>query len=101
MGAIWSITSTWPPSLATRASSVPVGWTKRRTRSVSSSRRASSRAAIFSAVSVQRSADKLERLLSRRDRPRRPFLGDEVEQATDLRAGVDPELVASQQRLGG
>src|SRR5437764_688701 len=68
---------------------------------VESRARSSSSAAIRAAVSAQRSPDKLERLLPRRDRAGRPLLGDELEQAADLRARIDPELVAPQQRLGG
>ena len=45
------------------------------------------------------SSDKLQRLLSRRDRACCALLGDQLEQPPDLRAGREAELVAAQQRL--
>jgi hypothetical protein len=51
-------------------------------------------------VSAQRFADKLQRLLSRRDRARSALLGDELEQPADLRPRRHAQLVAAQERLG-
>ena len=62
------------------ARSSPAGWTNRLTRSVNAARRLSSSSASRPAVLLQRSPDKLQRLLSRRDRPRRALLGDQLEQ---------------------
>src|SRR5581483_8246036 len=87
------------PAPASSARSSPRGWTKRRTCSVSSARRASSSSAIRSAVSDQRSPDKLQRLLSGRDRSRGSLLGDQLEEPADLGPRRDPELVAAEQRL--
>src|SRR5205823_3957557 len=41
----------------------------------------------------------LERLFAGRDRPRGALLGDEVEEAADLRAGRHAQLVAAEERL--
>src|SRR6266852_5435099 len=45
------------------------------------------------------SSDKLERLLSGRDRAGRPLLGDQLQQLADLRPRREPELVAVDERL--
>src|SRR6476619_2968954 len=88
------------PVPASSARSVPDGWTKRRTRSVRSARRSSSSSAICAAVSAHRFSDKLQRLLSRRDRARCALLRDELEQSPDFRALGNAHLVAAQERPG-
>jgi hypothetical protein len=45
-------------------------------------------------------ARKRECLLARRDRPRCPLLVDDVEDTSDLGTGLEPELVAADERRG-
>ncbi len=52
------------------------------------------------ASSPRERARELERLLARRDRPRCPLLVDDVEDTSDLGAGLETELVATHERRG-
>src|SRR5579859_1143284 len=94
------------PESITRSS--PPSGTNSRTASRSASRRPCSFAATRSAVLANRlrtasawaSSDKLQRLLSRRDRARCALLGDQLEQPSDLGSGREAELVTAEERLG-